>query len=185
MKNKEKNKKIDEKSLQTLSCAIAVAGMILLLSGDFLISRFIRINPNQIYIEPKETAISNYDISFLNPVSLTEASAKIKEGGRVIIFSGRSTCNPCQNFIPILKETLNELNITDALYLERNTILEQSEEYNEFIKYSPILKEEFSSTPFLMIFQNGKWDDYILGLPKSEGLLKDNLKKKLEHENIV
>lgn len=196
MKKQKANGKLDEKSLTVLSCALAVAVMILLLSGDMIITQFIRVNPNQEYPElqekkeekPQEEPVNNinneekdnnYDVSFLNQTTIEKAIEKINSGDRVIIFSGRSTCPPCQSFVPILKETFEELNITNALYFDRNTIDEKTSGYTEFLKYSDILEEEFDSTPFLMIFQDGKWKDYIIGMAPSKEALKEELKQLL------
>ena len=60
----KKNKKggMNEQSLQVLACAVAVAVMILLLSGDMLISQFITVNPNQDYSKEKENKDSSKDL---------------------------------------------------------------------------------------------------------------------------
>jgi len=41
--------KMDKKTVQILACSLAVGVMILLLSGDMIISQIIKVNPNQDY----------------------------------------------------------------------------------------------------------------------------------------
>lgn len=191
---KKENKRLNEEQLKILSCALAVGVMILLLSGDYIITKFIKTEPNNNYVlnkkedeqqkEETESTLNqnnNYDVSFLTPITIEEALTKIKAKERVIIFSGRSTCGPCQMFVPVLKKALEELSITDVYYFDRNKINNQTPGYEEFIKYNSILQERFGSTPFLMMFNNGSWQDYILGMMPEEETLKETIKNKINN----
>lgn len=185
----KKNKKggMNEQSLQVLACAVAVAVMILLLSGDMLISQFITVNPNQDYSKEKENKDSskdldsienNYDTSFLKEVSLEEIVEKIKEDSLVVVFSGKSTLSSCQRFLTVLTSSLKELNYDTALYLEQGKIDTNTNGYEEFLSISPTLEQEFLNPPLLMFFKNGVLVDYISGMT-NENTLQEMIKSKI------
>lgn len=185
---KKAENKINEKSLQVLSCALAVAVMLLLLFGDMIISRFIPLNPNQNSVkEEKEDETvtkvlesNDYDVSFMNEVSLNRALSDIQTGNLVFLFSGRSTCGPCRSFVPVLKEVYQDLNITSGLYLDRNSITSGTEGYDMFVSQSEILQSNFGSTPLFLLFKNGTFQDYILGMRGDSSELKNLLKEKIQ-----
>lgn len=58
MKN---HKKIPEKTVQVLSCAMAVAVMILLMSGDIFMSKILHVNPNQDYPYDEKSKDNNFN----------------------------------------------------------------------------------------------------------------------------
>lgn len=197
----KKPAKIDEKTVRVLACAVAVAVMILLLSGDMFLSRLIHVNPNQEYKEndrdnkqsdvkqeeSKQTVQSNidntanpnvdYDVTFMNQISLKETYDKIMNQETVLVLSGRSTCGPCKRFVPVLKSVYSELHIKDGIYLDRNSIKSNTEGYQEFLDLSDTISENFGGTPFFMIFQDGKLKDYILGITSEEEVKEDLIRK--------
>jgi len=191
-----KHSSFSDKTLTVLSCSIAVAVMILLLSGDMIISKFIQVHPNQNVLEENQEkkqdvledehddthpviSDSSYDVSFLKQTDLKDILNHIQNNETVFLFSGRSTCGPCRLFLPVLKEVFQEFETISGYYLNRNEVVE-SNEYYEFIHLSNILEEKFGSTPFFMIFQNGELKDYIIGMNPSTGALKDEIVLKMK-----
>lgn len=190
MKN---NKKIPERSLQVLACAIAVGVMILLLSGDIFMSKILRVNPNQDYPYDKEntddTSFNNldsndkseekndnaYDVSFMKEVNLTDLDQIIQNEEKVFVFSGRSTCPPCRMFVPILQKVVKDLDLKHVYYLNQSNIKSTTEGYSKFVSYSLEIQENFGTTPYFMIFQNADYKEGVIGFSANdlETLLKE------------
>lgn len=194
-------KQLDEKALRVLSCSVAVAVMILLLSGDMIISKFIRVNPNQEVMNEEKDDASNvdddfkehikeppvqkdildepidpiYDTSFLQKIDLSSLMTKIQNKEVIFLFSGRSTCGHCIDFLPILKDVFKILNVQTGFYIDRNSVLESDEVYDTFLKLSPVIENNFIGTPFFMIFKDGQFQDYIMGMPHDKNDLKNRL----------
>lgn len=191
MKN---TKGMPEKSLQVISCAMAVVVMILLMSGDMIMSKILRVNPNQNYPyeeqdesskeEKKEedsSTIQNvdleYDVSFMKPTNLIELQEYIQKGELIYVFSGRRTCAPCRRFVPILKKVVEDLGITNIYYLNQSEINNMTDGYQNFQAYSNELQEKFGTTPYFMIFKDQKYLEGQIGMMKTDELLEDYLKE--------
>ncbi|MCI8575492.1 MAG: thioredoxin family protein [Bacilli bacterium] len=190
MKNR---KSMPEKSIQVISCALAVVVMILLMSGDMIMSKILRVNPNQDYPydtnhsanEKEDNVPSNkedesssvditidtdYDVSFMKSTNLMELQKLIQTGETIYVFSGRSTCPPCRRFVPILKKVVKEYQLENVYYLNQSLISETTEGYDTFIAYSTQLQEKFGTTPYFMVFKNQKYQTGQIGMLKEETL---------------
>lgn len=193
----KKSKKIPEKSLQVLSCAMAVAVMILLLSGDIFMSKILRVNPNQEYpydekndnSSSKEdensqdikinSSNSSYDVSFMKQVSLVDLDEIIQQGGIIYVFSGRSTCPPCRKFVPVLEKVVKDLQLSNVYYLDQSTIKKTADGYQKFVDYSEELQKEFGTTPYFMIFNNKSYQEGLIGMSETEESLEKILKNRI------
>lgn len=186
----KKAKPIPEKSLQVISCALAVVVMILLMSGDMIMSKILRVNPNQDYPydvnkgsdEKVNSSVDidvslNYDVSFMKETNLVELRNLILTGNTIYVFSGRSTCPPCKKFVPVLKNVTQELQLTNVYYLNQSEIDEKTEGYQEFTKFSPLLQEEFGTTPFLMVFKDQKYQEGQIGTMGTDEVFTKYLKE--------
>lgn len=174
----KKNSNMNEQTLKVLAYSVAIAVMIVLLAGDMIVSGLMHGNSNQEGVEQREvdtklkedasipsvSSGGDYDIQFMNQISLQETYEKIVNKETVFVLSGRSTCGPCKQFVPILKGVYSELNITDGIYFDQNLINSETTGYQEFISLSNTISENFGGTPFFMIFQDGKLVDSILGM---------------------
>jgi len=189
-KEQKSNGKLDEKSLQVLSCSLAVAVLLLLLSGDMIISQFLRVNPNQDYpLEEKQEESNSgtevfendshkeepsvsYDVSYMKESSISEILQKIASKETVFLFSGRSTCPPCRAFVPVLKKVSEKWQLDNLYYLDRSKIHSETEGYQEFLAYSHELQTSFTSTPYFMIFQNGVYQESVIGMYETNEALE-------------
>lgn len=174
----KKNSNMNEQTLKVLAYSVAIAVMIVLLTGDMIVSGLMHVNSSQEESEqreadkkPKEeestpsvSSNGDYDIQFMSQISLQETYEKIINKETIFVLSGRSTCGPCKQFVPILKDVYSELKITDGIYLNQNLINSDTEGYQEFVSLSNTISENFGGTPFFMIFQDGELVDSILGM---------------------
>lgn len=191
MEKNKKTTKLDEKSLRVLSCALAVGVMILLMSGDMIITKFIKVKPNQLpkdeIVEPgpsddtsvNETPKDEFDVSFYQQVSLDVLVEKIEKGETVVYFSGRFTCPPCHSFLPILTEVLKENNMTTAYYIDRSTIKANMPAYEKLVQMDSFISENFGGTPLLLLFHDGKYQNGLSGY-YGDDATKTNIKTVLK-----
>ena len=180
-KQETNSPKMNEKSLQVLSCALAVVILIILMSGDMIITRFIKVKPNQDYPasklpqdKPTDLEQNEQDSVYVS-IDLSTLLSKIEAKEEVIVLSGRDGCGACQRFKPVLESVLKEQN-RKAYYLDRNENM-KTDEYQKLIALDPFIELSFSSTPFLMLFQNGSYKNGICGMMEEENALKITLGK--------
>lgn len=179
MSRKEDNKLSPETRVNLL-CALAVLVLCLLLSGDMIVSHFIPVHPNDNYVKEKEfekreeegnPSDNNYDVSYMESISLLSLLEKIEQKDTIFIFSGKSKSPPCQKFSSVLKEVKEQIEIK-IYYLDQNEISEHTDGYELFLTYSSSLQDLFRVTPYFMVFQNGKYQGEVIGM-------RDNLKEEL------
>ncbi len=161
---------------QVIFCVISVLVLVLIFFGDAIITRFLPVEPNPIpdgyfpdSVEEKEeeetptvSSNSSYDVSFMKEQTILDVLKHIESGEIVYVFSGRSTCEPCKRFVPVLKEVATSKNISID-YLDRTKISKNSEGYEKFLSYSSTLSENFSKTPYFMVFKNNQYQEDVIG----------------------
>lgn len=104
-----------------------------------------------------EEVSADYDTSKFDNLNTTEAISKIKQGGKQVVFIGRSTCGYCVKYVPVLKQVQEELNFK-SIYIDLEKMTES--DYNELLKLDnseEFIKNNFGSTPMTMIFEDGKF----------------------------
>ncbi len=158
---------MNEKTVQVVSCAVAVAVMILLLSGDMIISQFLPIVPNQ---EMKEADVEKdyldspypFDVSFMEEVNLTRAVELIQSGDEIFLFSAKASDSNSRYFLSFLLDAGDD--ITQTIYfLNRANVRPSTEGYDEFVSYSEEIRKRFLTVPYLMAFRDGKYQGGIIG----------------------
>lgn len=171
---KKPKSKMDEKAVEVIACAVTVGVMILLLSGDMIISHFIKINPNDNVSIKKEKNEEKNRQEFLTMISFDEAITKILEEENVYFFFGREKSKDCQTFLAVLKE----FPFQDHLYyIDQDSIRFEDESYNQFVSYSDDIRLGIGSTPFFVSFQNHTYHASILGMRED---LKSSIEKMVE-----
>lgn len=186
----KKNNKMSKETIEVISCAIAVVTILLLLSGDMIMSKILRVNPNQDYpyeennssntpsdpeVLDKPEIDSSYDVSFMTKTNLVELNSLIQEGKTLFVFSGRSTCPPCKRFVPTLKKVATQLQKQNIYYLDQSEINPDSEGVDEFIMYSETLQSKFGTTPYFMVFKDKLYVTEQIGTMETEEKLENYL----------
>lgn len=179
-KDKNEQKKIvpkmNEKSVQVLGCALAVAILIVLMSGDMIITKFLKVKPNQEYpkVNQPEIPLPEEDLKeYLLKTDLKTVMEKIEANEKVLVISANEECSPCQKFVPVLKSVVNEKKIK-TYYLERKEVV-RDDNYEKLIQMDPFIELSFGTTPFLMLFQDGSYKNGISGMMQDEETLKNAL----------
>lgn len=131
---------------------------------------------------------SGYDVSKFSEVDYSGLEKLMTEKGTHVIYIGRSTCHFCEMFIPIMTEAqekygfkTNYFDITRVFNFTNNTIVDK-DAYNKLSEYNDFFKENFLSTPMVVIFKDGKYVDGTIGYQDidtySSFLEKNNFEKK-------
>lgn len=161
---------MDEKVVKVISCSVAVAVMILLLSGDMIISQFIRVNPNQDMIV-EETSFCEQRFC------LQALSNQIKYHDTVFVLIGQSEEESCSQILSIFEETIAEYPAVYGSYFDFQQFIFEEDEYQAFlalINDESLLSQSFS----VLIFQGGEFKE-LIDISSLEGL-KEQLIDKIQ-----
>lgn len=145
---KQEPTKMNEKTVRVLSCAVAVGVMILLLSGDMIISQFIPYNPNQEY--PYEEA-RNKNFSW-EKISIKDALQKIETNFSVyLVFEEDEKSIQDAIFSFMQEKSLDYASFSCILTGEIDV---QSAEYATLLNYSDEIAKHYTNVPFVLSFEN-------------------------------
>ena len=113
--------------------------------------------------------VPEYDVSEFSEVDYSGLKKIMKGEGTHVVYIGRSTCHYCAMFIPIMTEAQEKygfkteyFDITRVFNFTNNSVVDQ-DAYNELSKYNSFFKENFLSTPMVVIFKDGKYVDGTIG----------------------
>lgn len=123
-----------EKKQEILFCIFSVFFLLLLLCGDFLITKFIPVNPNQEYFLQEKSC---------REISLEEAISYIQKEEELYLFFGDKNDHQ--------KE---QCDLVSNLYFVDSSLLEKEEIWQEFLKTLDFEFQSFS-IPKIVFFQNG------------------------------
>ncbi len=123
-----------EKKQEILFCIFSVFFLLLLLCGDFLITKFIPVNPNQEYFLQEKSC---------QEISLEEAISYIQKEEELYLFFGDKNDHQ--------KE---QCDLVSNLYFVDFSLLEKEEIWQEFLKTLDFEFQSFS-IPKIVFFQNG------------------------------
>lgn len=123
-----------EKKQEILFCIFSVFFLLLLLCGDFLITKFIPVNPNQEYFLQEKSC---------REISLEEAISYIQKEEELYLFFGDKNDHQ--------KE---QCDLVSNLYFVDSSLLEKEEIWQEFLKTLDFEFPSFS-IPKIVFFQNG------------------------------
>ena len=88
-----------------------------------------------------------------NEVTLSEYLDLVKSSEKSIILVARPTCGYCQKFTPILKQAMEDMNLT-INYIDTDKFSE--DDWAPFTESLDYLKSEQWGTPLTLIVQNGE-----------------------------
>lgn len=88
-----------------------------------------------------------------NEVTLSEYLDLVKSSEKSIILVARPTCGYCQQFTPILKQAMEDMNLT-INYIDTDKFSE--DDWTPFTESLDYLKSEQWGTPLTLIVQNGE-----------------------------
>ena len=88
-----------------------------------------------------------------NEVTLSEYLDLVKSSEKSIILVARPTCGYCQKFTPILKQAMEDMNLT-INYIDTDKFSE--DDWTPFTESLDYLKSEQWGTPLTLIVQNGE-----------------------------
>lgn len=88
-----------------------------------------------------------------NELSLNEYLEVIKKDEKSIILVARPTCPYCEKFSPILKEAMDDMNLT-INYIDTDKF--SNEDWTTFSESLAYLNSEEWGTPLILIVQNGE-----------------------------
>lgn len=119
-------------------------------------------------------------------ISYPDIQIKLKEKETFILYIGRPDCKDCQEFEPYLKQYLNKhegtylyyLNVKEAKDLASTSSLNK-EKYNKMVKTL-----DYSWTPCLKIYKQGKEIDEYTFLDEKYYSLKSSKQKEVKQEYI-
>lgn len=109
--------------------------------------------------------LSNHDIidvsskNYLININIGKFESLVKDKNKNVILIGTDTCTYCDRMRPILGQIAYQYNIS-IHYLNASTDLNKVSGIIKEIGY----KEGLTSTPFLLVVENGKYIDSVIGL---------------------
>lgn len=112
----------------------------------------IKNNDLKISKTEKKEAVTLTNAGF-NEVSLDEYLTLVNSSEKSIVLVARPTCGYCEKFTPILKEAMEDLDIT-VNYIDTDKLTSE-EDFNKFTSSVSYLTENEWGTPLVMIVQNG------------------------------
>ena len=113
--------------------------------------------------------VPEYDVSKFSEVDYAGLKKIMKDDGTHVVYIGRSSCHFCAMFIPVMTEAQEKygfkteyFDITRVFNFNNNSVVDQ-DAYNELSEYNNFFKENFLSTPMVIIFKDGKYVDGTIG----------------------
>jgi len=178
-KDKLKEKiNIDEKKKEILYCICIVFVLILLAFGDQIAMHFIshRPNPNnKVFGEEGEVSASDYNVDFLEEISIPEILEKINQQESFLLLSSRDECYTCKKYLPLLKMQFTNFDV-QAFFMNRSKYDRDNTYYVEFMKLDTQLEKNLQYTPYLMYFKDGALQDQLVG-SKNEEVIVDFIQR--------
>lgn len=103
--------------------------------------------------ENETSQATELDQAGFNEVTIDEYLRLIAKDEKSIVLVARPTCSYCQQFTPILKQAMEDMNLT-VNYIDTDKFSE--EDWNTFSDSLDYLKNERWGTPLTLIVQNNK-----------------------------
>ena len=72
--------------------------------------------------------------------------------------------------MPILQKVVGDLKLDNVYYLNQSLIKSSTEGYEKFVSYHEQLQDKFGTTPYFMVFQDGKYQVGRIGVTSYEEL---------------
>ncbi len=100
-----------------------IMGLLLLLALVFVFTSY----------QSQKASESDYDVSMMRSVGITDVLEMFDDGGTYILYIGRATCSVCHDILPVLQEAqINNNYITQ--YLDISAVDRTSAEWDELME---------------------------------------------------
>lgn len=116
-----------------------------------------------------EETNTEYDVSMFNEVDFTGLKNLLTADGTHVIYIGRATCGYCVEFLPTMQQaqsdygfTTDYFDISTVIDFANNSILDQTA-YDYIVGLNDFMKENFGSTPMVIIYKDGKYKNGTVG----------------------
>lgn len=105
---------------------------------------------------------SEYDVSMFDAISASDFIKLFsdKDSGTNVIYLGRESCSYCVAFLPTMQKAQSEIGYTTK-YLDITTV--EDDEATEIEGLNDFLKENYGSTPLVIVTKDGKYVDGWVG----------------------
>ena len=119
----------------------------------------------------------NEIVSSFKNITAEEIVKKYNDDKLTLVYYGRSGCQYCVKYAPIIKEVAKEKNI-DVYYFNADQLTQEGAE--KIIALNDTFNQGLRGTPFTFAFKNGKLVGSLTGYVEKEELSKfiDTIKKK-------
>ena len=152
-KNKEKELVI--KTLKICGIVVLVGLIIGLAFGVSKMNGSTSNNKKQTTTVSSSSSVELEEAGF-NEVTIDEYLKLVNSSEKSIILVARPTCYYCQQFTPVLKQAMEDMNLT-INYINTDNL--SSDDWTSFQDSLDYLKDEEWGTPLTMIVQDGKLVD--------------------------
>ncbi len=122
----------------------------------------------------EDDEIPEYDVSGLKEIGVSSLANETKSG-TYVVYIGRASCGWCARFLPLIKEAQAEYKFT-TLYIDIAKIInfstgniDDEDAYDTLVEfkasddYKDYLKENFGTTPMVLIIKDGQLIDAQTG----------------------
>ena len=109
-----------------------------------------------------EEETGEYDVSMFETLTTSEALEKISDGGKYLVYVGRSTCGYCVKFLPNLQQAQEEYGYT-TIYINLEEMTSDDQENILSVDKDDYIKENLGYTPMVLVFENGKLSNGTVG----------------------
>ncbi len=159
---------MSEKKKKDIWYCIFILGMLLFLfMGDTIALHFISKNPNPNNMVFGSGEKKEYSIDFLEELSIKDVQNKLETKESFVLLSSRESCETCKLFLPDLEAVFKTYQI-HGYYIDKDLI--EKEDSQSLIALDERIEKNFTYTPYLMAFKNGKLANEIVGRVKKSEL---------------
>ena len=164
MENKEYYEKMYNLMKVMVGLLIAILGIVVI--GVALLSSNNGAFGDTTNTNTSETENTEYDVSMFKEIKASDIKTETK-GKLSVIYVGRSTCGWCVKFLPSLVKAQEEFGYK-TLYIDiakiidfANSVISDEDAYETMVnltgdEYDGYMKENFGSTPMVLIVKDGK-----------------------------
>ncbi len=169
---------LTERQKEIAYCILFSIVLLLLLFGDKIALHFIKEEPNQNNTVFGENEKTKYHIDFLEELTIEEVLKKLESQESFLLLSSRNACETCDLYLPTIKSVKEEYKM-HIYYIDRESMDENTLEYNLWKNISPVLTTHLQYTPYLMYYKEGQLEDELVGRKQKNELedfvIKNNL----------
>lgn len=110
--------------------------------------------------EGQEQQLPEYDVTAFTEVTVDEMFNKVSTSGYQVVYIGRSGCGYCRLFLDALKQAQTNFNYK-TLYIDLDKVT--TDGATKMRAISDEVSKNFGSTPMVIVYKDGKYQDMWLG----------------------